>query len=367
MSFNFPNSPAVNDSFTPVGGPTYQWDGTVWRMSGTAGALVTAQDYNRVVNGAMQHSQENGDTGATSTGYWPADQWFGANTTSGTAYFARYALTSPNGSKYRVLTQVGTIDASVTASEYLLIGQAVEGIRMSDFLWGTASAKQVVLRFGVRCEVAGTFGGSIVNAASNRSYPFSYTISAGEVATDVYRTIVIPGDVTGTWPTDTAKALNLWFTFAAGATVQAPAGSWTAGSFLAPTGITNGMAVTAKTFSIFDVGLYLDPNSTGVAPAWVTPDYASELVACKRYWQRLRMDLVAMAASAGAYHGATYPYPVEMRVAAALATNADGSANNITTATFDSGTAFNCRNYINSTAAGIYAMAGRTGIANARM
>ena len=42
MSFNFPNSPAVNDSFTPVGGPTYQWDGTVWRMSGTAGALVTA-------------------------------------------------------------------------------------------------------------------------------------------------------------------------------------------------------------------------------------------------------------------------------------------------------------------------------------
>jgi hypothetical protein len=314
MGFNFPNAPTQGQLFQPPGGPSYTFKNGVWQGIGASGQVLTAESYNRVVNGAMQHSQENGDTGATSTGYWPADQWWGGNTTSGTAYFARYAqITSPNGSKYRVLIQVGTIDASVTASEYLLIGQPVEGIRMSDFQWGTASAKQVVLRFGVRCEVAGTFGGSIVNGAGNRSYPFSYTISAGEVAADVYRTIVIPGDVTGTWPTDTAKALNLWFTFAAGATVQAPAGSWTAGSFLAPTGITNGMAVTAKTFSIFDVGLYADPNATGVAPPWVTPDYASELAACQRYWLTFGSILVRNATMSS-----TIVFPSQMRAAPAV-------------------------------------------------
>jgi hypothetical protein len=30
MAFDFPNSPALNDTYTPVGGPTYQWNGTVW-------------------------------------------------------------------------------------------------------------------------------------------------------------------------------------------------------------------------------------------------------------------------------------------------------------------------------------------------
>lgn len=30
MAFDFPNSPTVNQSFTPVGGPTYTWNGYAW-------------------------------------------------------------------------------------------------------------------------------------------------------------------------------------------------------------------------------------------------------------------------------------------------------------------------------------------------
>lgn len=32
MAFNFPASPSVGALFSPVGGVTYQWNGTVWLL-----------------------------------------------------------------------------------------------------------------------------------------------------------------------------------------------------------------------------------------------------------------------------------------------------------------------------------------------
>ena len=39
MAFDFPNSPTVGQRFQPVGGPSWQWDGTTW--SALAPALLT--------------------------------------------------------------------------------------------------------------------------------------------------------------------------------------------------------------------------------------------------------------------------------------------------------------------------------------
>lgn len=36
MAFNFPNSPALNDLYTPAGGPVYRWNGTVWVINGAS-------------------------------------------------------------------------------------------------------------------------------------------------------------------------------------------------------------------------------------------------------------------------------------------------------------------------------------------
>ena len=36
MAYDFPASPAVGAVFTPSGGPTWQWDGTVWKNTATA-------------------------------------------------------------------------------------------------------------------------------------------------------------------------------------------------------------------------------------------------------------------------------------------------------------------------------------------
>jgi hypothetical protein len=36
MAFNFPNSPTVGQTYSPPGGPVYQWDGAVWKTVGVA-------------------------------------------------------------------------------------------------------------------------------------------------------------------------------------------------------------------------------------------------------------------------------------------------------------------------------------------
>src|SRR6188768_3136836 len=120
--FNFPASPANGASYTPVGGPTLTWDGTAWKalsqgmpvtvfvgdvaptapafgnlwwesdtgnlyiyyndgdsaqwvqINGTPAGYQTADSRNRIVNGAMQISQESGFTPVGHMAY-PADQF----------------------------------------------------------------------------------------------------------------------------------------------------------------------------------------------------------------------------------------------------------------------------------------------------
>jgi hypothetical protein len=37
MAVNFPNTPALNQIYTPVAGQSYIWDGTVWGPVGRSG------------------------------------------------------------------------------------------------------------------------------------------------------------------------------------------------------------------------------------------------------------------------------------------------------------------------------------------
>jgi hypothetical protein len=63
MAFDFPSSPTPGTVFTPAGGPTWQWDGTTWLLVPAAAVpTLTAESRNRILNGAMQISQENGIT-----------------------------------------------------------------------------------------------------------------------------------------------------------------------------------------------------------------------------------------------------------------------------------------------------------------
>jgi hypothetical protein len=369
VAFDFPASPTVGAIYSPAGGPSWQWNGTTWiQVIGTTIPPVplTAESRNRICNPAMQISQELGDTATGTTGAYLCDQWLFqyVGPTISAAHVS--TVVTPGGALTSLNFNIATAKPSLAAGDYFQIIQPIEGTRLVDFGWGTAAARQAVLRFTVICGVAGTYAASIRNAAGNRSWVGVFTIAAGEINTYVTRTLVIPGDTTGTWPKTSAVGAYLAICFASGTTYIGVAG-WQAGFFLGVAGMANAASITGPHIQLADVGLYLDRNNTGLAPPWQMPDEAQELAACMRYWQLLQLDIMGVAAAANAYHGATYSFPVTFRIAPAIAQVAAGAPTNISAAAIDSSTIRTGRTYIQSTAAGLMAIAGRTFSANARM
>jgi hypothetical protein len=74
------------------------------------------------------------------------------------------------------------------------------------------------------------------------------------------------------------------FALMCGTNFQQAAGAWGAGSnIIGSSNQFNFMGSGSNVFELFDVGLY----EGSVAPAFQVPDYASELLACRRYWRKL--------------------------------------------------------------------------------
>jgi hypothetical protein len=93
------------------------------------------------------------------------------------------------------------------------------------------------------------------------------------------------------------------------------ANAWTAGAAVGSASQFNFLGTGGNVFELFDVSL----TEGSVAPPFVTPDYATELLACKRYWQKIggsvSVDfLITGPAGAGAGVGHTISFP-EMRAA----------------------------------------------------
>jgi hypothetical protein len=349
----------------------------IWYNDGTSAQWVqvnapsvplvrTADSYNRIVNGAMQISQENGSTSSPTTasniGYYAADQWMGVWSLSvGTAAVSRFAGVTPSGSANFLLFNCVAAATSLAANDYATSMTRIEGIRVADLGWGAAGAKQVVLRFWSFAP-AGTYSVAVRNSALDRTYLATFTQLA---AAWEMKTVVIPGDVTGTWLKDTGVGLQLAFCWAVGTGLAGPAG-WQAGNKLGVSGQASTMPASTN-YSIADVGLYLDPNNTGIAPPWVMPDYGNELAVCKRYWYLIQMDAIFTATAANQYSGFTYPFPVTMRTNAVMTQITGGTATNAAFATVDSATSIGCRAYLQAVAAGNCAIAGRTFAVSARM
>jgi hypothetical protein len=136
------------------------------------------------------------------------------------------------------------------------------------------------LSFWVRSSLTGTFGGALANAAFNRSYPFTYTINSAN--TWEYETITIPGDTTGTWPTDNGNSFQLFFGLGIGSTYSGTAGSWAGSGYISATGATSVIGTNGATFYI--TGVQLERGST--ASSFEYRPYGTELALCQRYYEK---------------------------------------------------------------------------------
>jgi hypothetical protein len=269
---------------------------------------------NRIINGAMVIDQRN--AGASVTVGYPVDR-FPLTVTQASKFTAQQnagSITPPAGfGNYLGITSSSAY--SVLTGDTFLFAQAIEGFNTSDLGFGTASAATVTLSFRVYSSLTGTFGGALTNSATNRSYPFSYSIPTANTWTTI--SVTIAGDTSGTWVGATnGIGLVVRFGLGSGATYSGTAGAWAAGNLVQPTGTVSVVGTNGATFYI--TGVQLEKGST--ATSFDYRPYTTELQLCQRYLPAYRATTGNWRLPAAAVCGATNQiyatviFPVTTRV-----------------------------------------------------
>ena len=242
------------------------------------GALSGAR--NRIINGDMRIDQRNAGASAslTSSQTYFLDRWFAVEDTDGTMTIQQ-SSTAPTGFQNSAILTTGTADASLGSTQLAYVAQKPEGFNVADFDWGTANAKTVTLSFWVRSSLTGTFGGAISNSAFNRSYPFTYSVSAAN--TWEQKSVVIAGDTSGTWPKTNGIGMQIFWGLGVGSTYSGTAGSWAGTGYISATGATSVIGTAGATFYI--TGVQLEAGS--VATPFERRSFGQELALCQRYFQ----------------------------------------------------------------------------------
>jgi len=255
---------------------------TINSMTPTADSLQGFR--NRIINGDMRIDQRNAGASYTQTGaagQYSLDRWnvSGDITSKFSVQQNAGSVTPPTGfTNYLGATSLSAY--SVPVSEAYIIRQQIEGFNVADLAWGTASAKTVTLSFWVRSSLTGTFGGVLKNSGNNRSYPFTYTISAAN--TWEQETVTIAGDTSGTWLTNNGIGLMVIFSLGSGSSVSGTAGAWAASSLFSATGAVSVVGTNAATWYV--TGVQLEVGS--VATPFERIDYGRELMLCQRYYYK---------------------------------------------------------------------------------
>ena len=275
---------------------------------------------NRIINGAMTIAQYS-TSSQTATGYQTVDRWaYYSGGISGKFNWQQNAgsVTPPVGfSNYLGFTSTSAY--SVGATDRFILQQSIEGFNTSDLMFGTASAKTVTLSAWVYSSLTGTFGGTLQNYASTRSYPFTYSIPVANTWTQI--SITIAGDTGGTWVgASNAASFAVIFSLGAGSTLSGTAGSWASANYVSATGATSVVGTNGATFYI--TGVQLEAGST--ATSFDYRPYGTELALCQRYYETYALfynneSLVGMCESTTAAYTA-WKFVVTKRAAPTCAT-----------------------------------------------
>jgi hypothetical protein len=269
---------------------------------------------NRIINGEMDIDQRNAGASITPTdGQYSVDRWvFGVSAASKfTTQQNAGSVTPPVGfTNYLGITSSSAY--SIVSGDYFNLNQCIEGFNFADLGWGSANAKTVTLSFWVRSSLTGTFGGSLRNSGSSRSYPFTYTISSAN--TWEQKSITVVGDTSGTWLTNNGIGIRVSFGFGVGSNFSGTAGTWVGSNLVSVTGATSVVGTNGATWYI--TGAQLEVGS--VATPFERRDYGRELAMCQRYYYRIttvnqQFGVGWNGSTTGSYVMTTFP--VTMRTA----------------------------------------------------
>ena len=285
--------------------------------TGTAATLASvnggqlAGNRNRIINGDMLFYQRFTGTDPifnAGSGYI-LDRWIGYTTIAGNMRISQ-STDAPAGftSSQKVEAVTG---ATLGALDYFLTAQKIEGYNVSDFNFGTANAVTVTLSFWVKCSVTGTHSGVVRNAAgvgAYRAYPFTYSISAAN--TWEKKSIVIPGDTTGTWSRASGVGIEIVFDHGTGTTYRGTAGAYTGSILLGVAGAASPLTTAGATW--FITGVQLEQGTVATPYEYISQPLA--VINLQRYYSFMsNVDTLPVTAFTDQARG-FFKLPTSMRV-----------------------------------------------------
>jgi hypothetical protein len=208
-----------------------------------------------------------------------------------------------------------TVTRTLGASEYAVIQTGIEGYRMIDFNFGSASAKTIALSFWVYGSTTGAYGGSFMNAGSSRSFPFTYNLTSTFAWEQ--KTIIIPGDITGTWNNGANLGLRISFLLAGGSNYLGTVNTWIANNLYGATGNAGIMGAVSRQLAFAGVQVEIGQS----ASSFDFKAFQQELADCQRTFFEIdpaatqRHFQIPVAATSTTSAQGSVKFPVPMRIA----------------------------------------------------
>jgi hypothetical protein len=263
---------------------------------------------NRIINGDMRIDQRNAGASALISGItqYTLDRWLLVSNPQSKLTVQRNAgsVTPPEGFTNYLGVTVTTAE-TITAGDFFNLVQFIEGFNIGDLGWGTAAAKSVTVSFWVRSSVTGTYSFAFRNNGETRSYVTTYTINAAN--TWEQKTIIIPGDISGTWNVTNERGIEVNFDFGR-ASETSTSNAWTASGNVRLAGTVKLVENASATFYI--TGVQLEAGS--VATPFERRPYGTELALCQRYAYVAVSDPVGLSVRTDGTGGIGY-FPQPMR------------------------------------------------------
>ena len=296
--------------------------------------------------------------------FYSMDRWYARGEGSkGVFNFIQEDITSQGQGAHAAARVTVTTSSTPSTNDVYKIAQRIEGKNVQHLSWGTSGAKTITLSFLVKSTVTGTHGGSIMNSAQNRAYPFTYAISSAN--TWEQKSITIPGDTGGTWLTNTGIGLELNFDMGtAESNYRRPAGSWYAGRAEGADGAVQLITTNSANWYVTKVQIEEGSHSTPFEHISLQDNFSQ----CKRYYETMGRGASQYMGNGWFFNSSSFycvlRFEVEKRVAPTIDQNT-GSNYFIVwhTGGSNSFNSFNGVSWPNTRAAAFYTSSGVSGTA----
>ena len=173
---------------------------------------------NLIINGDMSLAQRGTSVSSiTSGGYKTLDR-FNIDINSAGTWTMSQSTTVPSGQGFATSLKMDctTADASLSASDYLIVRTLLEGQNLQQLKFGTSSAESLTLSFWVRSNKTGTYAVWFYADVGNKSFSKTYTIDSAD--TWEKKTITINGDTASSFSNNNSIGLRINWYLAAGTT-----------------------------------------------------------------------------------------------------------------------------------------------------